>query len=73
MDNERKKTNSSSLVLWRMLQFASERSRLFDFVGSMKPGIEKFNREFGAKQVPYNYIMRMSPVAQLGLRLMRKL
>lgn len=44
---------AQSLVLWTAIQFVKDRSRKFDFEGSMLPGVERFFREFGAKQLPY--------------------
>ncbi|MDR3260754.1 MAG: GNAT family N-acetyltransferase [Tannerella sp.] len=42
-----------SLVLWEAIRFVSDQSELFDFEGSMLPGVERFFREFGGIQIPY--------------------
>ena len=46
-------SGAHSLVLWKAIQTAACHTDCFDFEGSMLPGVERFFREFGAKQVPY--------------------
>lgn len=46
-------SGAHSLVLWECIRNATRHSSLFDFEGSMLPGVERFFREFGAKQTPY--------------------
>ena len=38
---------------WNSIQFAATVSKKFDFEGSMMPGVELYNRGFGARQMPY--------------------
>ncbi|MGI9457201.1 MAG: GNAT family N-acetyltransferase, partial [Aeoliella sp.] len=38
---------------WNSINFAATVSKKFDFEGSMIPGIEVYNREFGARPAPY--------------------
>ena len=40
-------------VLWKIINELSKQCISFDFDGSMVKGIEHFNREFGALQMPY--------------------
>ena len=72
-DGELKKSGANSLGVWEAIQFAARRSRAFDFAGSVVEGVERFNRSFGAKQVPYNYVMKIPTVAQYYLQLRGKL
>jgi hypothetical protein len=60
-DPELRNSGATSLLLWEAIQFAATVTRSFDFEGSMIESIERFFRAFGAKQVPYFHISRMSP------------
>jgi len=46
-------TGTHSLVLWEAIRAAAAHTNLFDFEGSMLPGVERFFREFGGIQTPY--------------------
>lgn len=46
-------SGAHSLVLWKAIQDVAAYSHTFDFEGSMLIGVERFFREFGAKQFPY--------------------
>lgn len=46
-------SGAHSLVLWEAIRFTSQHTSLFDFEGSMIPGVERFFREFGAIQTPF--------------------
>lgn len=46
-------SGAHSLTLWQAVQDAAIYTDRFDFEGSMLPGVERFFREFGAKQMPY--------------------
>jgi len=52
-------SGATALLLWRMMQFASSRSAVFDFEGSQIPAVERFFRAFGASQVWYHEISKM--------------
>ena len=64
---------ASSLGVWAGFQFAAQRSRAFDFAGSIIEGIERFNRTFGATQVPYNYLIKAPTIVQSCLQFAGKL
>jgi hypothetical protein len=49
-----------SLVMWEAIKFASTVTRKFDFEGSMMEPVERFFRAFGARQVPYFQVTRIS-------------
>lgn len=51
-------SGAHSLVMWEAIQFVSQYTQTFDFEGSMIPGVERFFREFGAKQMPFFTITR---------------
>ena len=46
-------SGAHSLVLWEAIRYVSTFTDRFDFEGSMLPGVERFFREFGARQTPY--------------------
>ena len=46
-------SGAHSLVLWEAIRYVSAFTDCFDFEGSMLPGVERFFREFGARQTPY--------------------
>lgn len=52
-DPELRTSGAHSLVLWKAIQDVAAYTQTFDFEGSMLPGVERFFREFGAKQIPY--------------------
>jgi hypothetical protein len=51
-------SGAASLLHWHMMQSAAERSKVYDFCGSVVEGIERFIRSFGATRVPYHQISR---------------
>lgn len=51
-------SGAHSLAMWEAIQFVSQHTGTFDFEGSMIPGVERFFREFGAKQMPFFTITR---------------
>jgi len=65
-------SGATSLLLWKIMQFASGRSAVFDFEGSQLPAVEKFFRAFGASQVWYHEISKMPRWLRAGLVLTRK-
>jgi Acetyltransferase (GNAT) domain len=73
IDRELKNSSANSFGKWNAIQFAAQRSLAFDFAGSVIENVEPFNRSFGAKQVPYNYLMKVPTFAQCCLQLMGKL
>lgn len=46
-------SGAHSLLLWECIRFAAQHTSVFDFEGSMIPGVERFFREFGAIQTPF--------------------
>jgi len=73
MVSELRKSGANSLGTWDAIQFVAQRSRAFDFAGSIIESIEQFNRNFGAKQVPYNYVMKAPTLVHACLQFAGKL
>jgi hypothetical protein len=65
-------SGATALLLWRVMQFSSGRSSLFDFEGSQIPAVERFFRAFGASQVWYHEISKMPRWLRAGLVLAGK-
>ena len=59
-DPELRKSNATSICMWRAIQFARTVSRRFDFEGSMLEPVERFVRGFGGKPMPYSFVTSMT-------------
>jgi hypothetical protein len=57
-DPSLRNSGAHALVLWDAIRAVAGYTDLFDFEGSMLPGVERFFREFGAVQTPYSTISR---------------
>ncbi len=55
---EFRSSGASSLVVWEALKFLSEKTKSFDFEGSMIENVENAYRRFGSIQTPYLLIWR---------------
>ncbi len=44
---------STKLLIWELIKYASQRLDIFDFEGSMLPGVESLFRSFGGTRTPY--------------------
>jgi len=53
-------SGASTLVMWEAIKFASTVTKAFDFEGSMIESIERSFRSYGASQVSYSQVSRMS-------------
>jgi hypothetical protein len=51
-------SGATSLLVWHLIRYAGERSKIFDFEGSMLQQVERLFRNFGAIAVPYNFIVK---------------
>ncbi len=67
-DPDLRNSGAISLCLWEGIRFASQRSKNFNFEGSMIENIERSFRAFGGSQVPY-FNIRKTP--SWAIRLMR--
>jgi hypothetical protein len=59
-DPELRNSGATSLLIWAAIQHASKVTKAFDFEGSMLEPIERFFRAFGAKQIPYLSISKIT-------------
>lgn len=59
-DPELRASGAGSLILWEAIRLVARRTRVFDFGGSMLEPVESFFHNFGARQVPYLHLSRMS-------------
>lgn len=57
-DPQFRKGGAQRLLDWNSINFAATVSKRFDFEGSVLPGVEPYNRGFGARQLPYFTIWR---------------
>jgi Acetyltransferase (GNAT) domain len=53
-------SGASDLLNWVVIQFAAQVTKAFDFNGSMIPPVERHFRKYGARQVPYFRVSKMS-------------
>jgi hypothetical protein len=53
-------SGAGSLLVWEAIQFASRVTKVFDYEGSMIEPVERFFRAFGARQVPYFKVRKLS-------------
>lgn len=58
--DEARTSGASNLTVWKAIEVARGTSRAFDFTGSMLPGVERFLRAFGGRQVSYLAISKTS-------------
>lgn len=75
-DPEVRGSGASNLVMWEAIKFAPSVTKSFDFEGSMIESVERSFRSYGAKQVPYFHVSRMSrrmKVLSAGRDLLRAL
>ena len=70
-DETLRTSGADSLLVWEAIRFASTRSLSFDFLGSMIPAIERFNRGFGMRQLPLYFAVKHSRLSEVALALER--
>lgn len=70
-DPQLRDSGAVTLVRWELIRAAAEHTRRFDFLGSMLEPIERANRGFGARQVPYFCLTRARPHVKLLLEASR--
>lgn len=57
-DPNLRNSGATSLLIWTAINYISDKTRRFDFEGSMIESIERFFRAFGAVQKPYFQITK---------------
>jgi hypothetical protein len=60
-------SGAEALLIWHAIQRSSGRVRVFDFEGSMIPGVARFFRAFGSRPVPYLQVTATSRRMRVGL------
>jgi lipid II:glycine glycyltransferase (peptidoglycan interpeptide bridge formation enzyme) len=73
INSELRTSGAASLLHWSMMQSAAQKSKVYDFCGSVVEGIERFVRSFGGTRVPYHQISRFPRLAGAYLSLMGKI
>jgi len=63
LDPELRSSGAMSLLMWEAIKFAAQRTKRFDFEGSMIEPVERFFRSFGAVQTPYFQITKINSLA----------
>jgi hypothetical protein len=58
-DPDLRTSGATSLLAWHLIRFSAERSKVFDFEGSMLQPVERLFRNFGATRVSYNLIVKI--------------
>lgn len=61
VDNNLHRSGHNETLIWALLNYLKDKTRSFDFEGSMDEGIEYFYRSFGTTQVPFFQITKFSP------------
>lgn len=51
--------NAMAFLVWRTVELMGARVRVFDFEGSMEPGVEEFYRSFGPRRVDMTQVRRV--------------
>lgn len=58
LEPSRYRNGYTETLVWGLLQWLADKTKAFDFEGSMDEGIEHFYRSFGAVQTPYFELSR---------------
>lgn len=54
-------SEAMTMLIWKAIEFGSSMSSEFDFEGTMVESIERFIRGFGAEQIPYFQLTKVTP------------
>lgn len=66
-DPEFRANGAVNLLYWEAMKAASGYTRVFDFEGSMIPGVEEHYRKFGGVPVPYSSVSRATGAARIAV------
>jgi hypothetical protein len=75
LSEEGRGLNASAYLIDQVIQMSQSKHLTFDFEGSNEPGLARFYKSFGSKEINY-YILKinkLNPVYHLGMRLSRKI
>lgn len=59
IDPDYRSFGSATMLVWKMMQYLSDKTKAFDFEGSMIEGVENSFRQFGAVQKPYIMVSKI--------------
>ncbi len=68
-DKRFRESGAATLLMWDAIQFAAQKSAVFDFEGSMVQGIERFFRNFNPQLTPINRIYKAARLFGLARHL----
>ena len=72
IDNNYKSSGASTLMVWEAIQFLSDKTKVFDFEGSMIENVAKSFKEFGSVPMAYTNISKQySPLFMFLMRLLK--
>ena len=64
------KSGHSETLFWALIKYLSDKTKTFDFEGSMDEGVEYVYRSFGTKQTPYFEVSKCNnPIFKLLLKI----
>jgi len=74
LSKEGRDTNSMAFLLDQVIKANSNQHLTFDFEGSNDPGLAKFYKSFGSKEIIYYHLIinRLNIICKIGLKLWRK-
>jgi hypothetical protein len=72
-DPELRNSGANAFLLWRLIHFAREHAKSFDFEGSNLQPVERFFHAFGGRLQPLNLIIKAPLAGRLVLTAMGKL
>ncbi len=75
LSEEGRTLNASAFLIDQVIQKNQNQHLTFDFEGSNDPGLARFYKSFGSKEIRYFYLKlnRLNPIYHLGLKISRKL
>lgn len=62
-------SGAASLLMYEAIKFASTKTKIFDFEGSMIESVERFFRGFGGRQVPFFEVTKFSKKINWAIKL----
>lgn len=66
-------SGAAALAVWEAIKKSREKGlKVFDFEGSMIPGVERFFRDFGGKLVPYYSVNKAPLLLEFPLKIVKR-
>jgi lipid II:glycine glycyltransferase (peptidoglycan interpeptide bridge formation enzyme) len=73
IDPDFRDSGSATLLIWEAVQYLADKTRKFDFEGSMIEGVENSFRAFGAVQTPYFQVTKTNSLRLRTYHMIRSL